>query len=72
MHRKCIIFAFLHGLFVLFFFVFVCYRRNDVQFTYEPAKAPIEIKMDPSMIKEYAKQFEAAKNAPIPDDDDDI
>lgn len=53
-------------------FYFFYFRRNDVQFTYEPAKAPIEIKMDPNMIKEYAKQFEAAKNAPIPDDDDDI
>jgi GTP-binding nuclear protein Ran len=44
----------------------------NLEFVAMPALNPPEVHIDPELLKKYEQEIEAAKNAPIPDDDDDI
>jgi GTP-binding nuclear protein Ran len=44
----------------------------NLEFVAMPALNPPEVNIDPELLKKYELEIEAAKNAPIPDDDDDI
>jgi GTP-binding nuclear protein Ran len=44
----------------------------NLEFVAMPALNPPEVNIDPELLKKYEQEIEAAKNAPIPDDDDDI
>ncbi|RNA16388.1 GTP-binding nuclear spi1 [Brachionus plicatilis] len=37
-----------------------------------PALDPPEVQMDPELVKKYEQEIEAAKNAPLPEEDDDF
>lgn len=44
----------------------------NLEFVAMPALNPPEVHIDPELLKKYEQEIEAAKNAPIPEDDDDI
>lgn len=45
---------------------------QNLEFVAMPAIAPPEVQMDPELIKKYELEIEAAKNAPLPEDDEDL
>lgn len=44
----------------------------NLEFVAMPALNPPEVTIDPELLRKYEQEIEAAKNAPIPDDEDDI
>jgi len=44
----------------------------NLEFVAMPALDPPEIQMDPELVKKYELEIEAAKNAPLPEEDDDL
>jgi len=44
----------------------------NLEFVAMPALDPPEIQMDPELIKRYEQEIEAAKNAPLPEEDEDL
>jgi len=44
----------------------------NLEFVAMPALDPPEIQMDPELVKKYEQEIEAAKNAPLPEEDDDL
>lgn len=44
----------------------------NLEFVAMPALDPPEVQMDPELIKRYEQEIEAAKNAPLPEEDDDL
>ena len=44
----------------------------NLEFVAMPALDPPEVQMDPELIKKYELEIEAAKNAPVPEDDEDF
>mmetsp|Transcript_84824 Transcript_84824/g.104008 ORF Transcript_84824/g.104008 Transcript_84824/m.104008 type:complete len:221 (+) Transcript_84824:119-781(+) len=44
--------------------------KQNVLFVAEPAKQPKEVEMDPQNLERWQRDFEAAKDAPLPDDDE--
>jgi len=44
----------------------------NLEFVAMPALDPPEIQMDPELIKKYELEIEAAKNAPLPEEDEDL
>jgi len=44
----------------------------NLEFVASVALEPPEVQMDPELIKKYEQEIEQAKNAPLPDDDEDL
>jgi len=44
----------------------------NLEFVASVALEPPEVHMDPELIKKYEQEIELAKNAPLPDDDEDL
>ncbi|CAF0704866.1 unnamed protein product [Brachionus calyciflorus] len=44
----------------------------NLEFVAMPALEPPEVQMDPETIKRYEQEIEAAKNAPLPEEDEDL
>jgi len=44
----------------------------NLEFVASVALEPPEVQMDPELVKKYEQEIEAAKNAPLPDDDEDL
>ena len=44
----------------------------NLEFVAMPALDPPEVQMDPDLIKKYELEIEAAKNAPLPEEDEDL
>jgi len=44
----------------------------NLEFVAMPALAPPEVQMDPEIAKLYQQEIEAAQNAELPDEDDDL
>jgi len=44
----------------------------NLEFVAAVALEPPEVQMDPDLIKKYEQEIELAKNAPLPDDDEDL
>jgi GTP-binding nuclear protein Ran len=44
----------------------------NLEFVASVALEPPEVQMDPELVKKYELEIEAAKNAPLPDDDEDL
>jgi len=44
----------------------------NLEFAAAVALEPPEVQMDPELVKRYEQEIEAAKNAPLPDDDEDL
>jgi len=44
----------------------------NLEFVATVALEPPEVQMDPELVKKYEQEIEAAKNAPLPDDDEDL
>ena len=44
----------------------------NLEFVAMPALDPPEVQMDPELIKKYELEIEAAKNAPLPEEDEDL
>ncbi|CAF0704864.1 unnamed protein product [Brachionus calyciflorus] len=44
----------------------------NLEFVAMPALDPPEVQMDPELVKKYEQEIEAAKNAPLPEEDDDL
>jgi len=44
----------------------------NLEFVAMPALDPPEVVMDPELIKKYNEEIEAAKNAPLPEEDEDL
>lgn len=45
---------------------------QSLEFVAVPALEPPEVSMDPELLKQYEKEIEDAKKAPIPEDDEDL
>lgn len=44
----------------------------NLEFVAMPALEPPEVQMDPETVKRYEQEIEAAKAAPLPEDEEDI
>lgn len=44
----------------------------NLEFVAMPALDPPEVQMDPELVKKYELEIEAAKSAPLPEEDDDL
>jgi GTP-binding nuclear protein Ran len=44
----------------------------NLEFVAMPALDPPEVHMDPELVRKYELEIEAAKNAPLPEEDDDL
>lgn len=45
---------------------------QNLEFVAMPALDPPEVQMDPELVKKYELEIEAAKNAPLPEEDEDL
>ena len=44
----------------------------NLEFVAMPALDPPEVHMDPELVKKYEQEIEQAKNAPLPEEDEDL
>lgn len=44
----------------------------NLEFVASPAYAPPEVSVDPELMQQYQKEFEAVVDQPLPEDDEDF